>query len=78
MPTGRAAFEIRDAHSTHSIARSVWRCGRSRCAASLDAQQMRWAIDYAAQQSSGIAAWRRDADHIEKAFAFGGMPARVA
>jgi len=33
-------------------------------------------LDYTAQQSSGIAAWQRDTDHIEKAFVFGGMPAR--
>ena len=37
---------------------------------------MRWLLDYTAQQSSGIAAWQRDTDHIEKAFVFGGMPAR--
>jgi 2-methylcitrate dehydratase PrpD len=37
---------------------------------------MRWVLDYTAQQSSGIAAWQRDTDHIEKAFVFGGMPAR--
>jgi hypothetical protein len=37
---------------------------------------MRWALDYTAQQSSGIRAWRRDTDHIEKAFVFAGMPAR--
>jgi 2-methylcitrate dehydratase PrpD len=37
---------------------------------------MRWTLDYTAQQSSGIVAWRRDTDHIEKAFVFGGMPAR--
>jgi len=37
---------------------------------------MRLALDYTAQQSSGIVAWRRDTDHIEKAFVFGGMPAR--
>jgi 2-methylcitrate dehydratase PrpD len=37
---------------------------------------MRWALDYAAQQSSGIVAWRRDTDHIEKAFVFAGMTAR--
>src|SRR2546422_313992 len=40
------------------------------------ARQMRWALDYTAQQSSGIIAWRRDIDHIEKAFVFAGMPAR--
>jgi len=37
---------------------------------------MRWLLDYTAQQSSGIVAWRRDTDHIEKAFVFAGMPAR--
>jgi len=37
---------------------------------------MRWALDYTAQESSGITAWRRDTDHIEKAFVFAGMPAR--
>jgi 2-methylcitrate dehydratase PrpD len=37
---------------------------------------MRWLLDYTAQPSSGIAAWQRDSDHIEKAFVFGGMPAR--
>ena len=42
------------------------------CAASLNAQQMRWLLDYAAQQSAGIAAWQRDTDHIEKGFVFGG------
>ncbi|MGH6945378.1 MAG: MmgE/PrpD family protein, partial [Geminicoccaceae bacterium] len=31
---------------------------------------------YAAQQASGIATWARDEEHIEKAFDFGGMPAR--
>jgi 2-methylcitrate dehydratase PrpD len=37
---------------------------------------MRWLLDYTAQQSSGIASWSRDTDHIEKGFVFGGMPAR--
>jgi len=47
------------------------------CAASLSAQQMRWLFDYAAQQAgAGIGSWRRDTEHIEKAFVFGGMGAR--
>src|SRR4029077_16249913 len=29
-----------------------------------------------AQQASGVSCWMRDAEHIEKAFDFGGMPAR--
>jgi 2-methylcitrate dehydratase PrpD len=47
------------------------------CAAGLNAQQMRWLLDYAAQQAgAGIGAWRRDTEHIEKAFVFGAMGAR--
>jgi 2-methylcitrate dehydratase PrpD len=45
-------------------------------AANLNAQQMRWVLDYTAQQSSGIAAWQRDTQHIEKGFVYAGMPAR--
>jgi hypothetical protein len=37
---------------------------------------MRWLLDYAAQQASGIAAWQRDTNHVEKAFVFAGKPAR--
>jgi 2-methylcitrate dehydratase PrpD len=37
---------------------------------------MRWLLDYAAQQSAGLAAWQRDTDHIEKAFVFAGGGAR--
>ena len=62
--------------SSHSIAGAFGAAAAAGCAASLDARQMRWLIDYTAQQSSGIAAWQRDSDHIEKAFVFGGMPAR--
>ena len=66
-----------DTHkSTHSIGGIFGAAAAAGCAASLDPQRMRWLIDYTAQQSSGIAAWSRDTDHIEKGFAFGGMPAR--
>jgi 2-methylcitrate dehydratase PrpD len=46
------------------------------CAARLNAQQMRWMLGYTVQQSSGIGAWNRDTEHIQKAFTFGGMTAR--
>src|SRR6266404_6063498 len=62
--------------STHSIGGVFGAAAAAGSAASLNARQMRWLIDYTAQQSSGIAAWSRDSDHIEKGFAFGGMPAR--
>jgi 2-methylcitrate dehydratase PrpD len=38
--------------------------------------QVRHALSYAAQQASGISCWMRDPEHVEKAFDFGGMPAR--
>jgi 2-methylcitrate dehydratase PrpD len=67
----------REAHkSSHSIAGVFGAAAAAGCAATLDARAMRWLLDYTAQQSSGIAAWQRDTDHIEKAFVFGGMPAR--
>ncbi len=62
--------------ATHSIAGTFGAAAAATCVAGLDAQQMRWALDYTAQQSSGIRAWQRDTDHIEKAFVLGGMPAR--
>jgi 2-methylcitrate dehydratase PrpD len=67
----------RDLHkSTHSIGGTFGAAAAAGCAAGFDPQHMRWLLDYAAQQASGIAAWQRDTDHIEKAFVFGGMPAR--
>jgi 2-methylcitrate dehydratase PrpD len=76
MAMGGVSFSYESHKSTHSIAGVFGAAAAAACAAGLDAQQMRWVLDYTAQQSSGIAAWRRDTDHIEKAFVFGGMPAR--
>jgi len=33
-------------------------------------------LGYAAQQCSGLTSWRRDSEHMQKAFVFGGMTAR--
>ena len=60
----------------HSVAGVFGAAAAAASTATLNPQQMRWVLDYAAQQSSGITAWQRDTDHIEKAFVFGGMPAR--
>jgi 2-methylcitrate dehydratase PrpD len=76
MAMGGAAFSYESSLSTHSIAGTFGAAAAAACAAGLDARQMRWALDYTAQQSSGIIAWRRDTDHIEKAFVFAGKPAR--
>ena len=41
-----------------------------------DPEQYRYLFSYAAQQASGVMTYARDTEHIEKAFIFGGMPAR--
>jgi 2-methylcitrate dehydratase PrpD len=62
---------------THNLVGTMGATAAAGCTASLNAQQMRWLFDYAAQQAgAGIGAWRRDTDHIEKAFLFGAMGAR--
>jgi 2-methylcitrate dehydratase PrpD len=76
MAMGGASFSYESSLATHSIAGNFGAAAAACCAVGLDARQMRWALDYTAQQSSGITAWRRDTDHIEKAFVFAGMSAR--
>jgi 2-methylcitrate dehydratase PrpD len=76
MAMGGAAFSYQSSLATHSIAGTFCAAAAAACAAGLDARQIRWVLDYAAQQSSGIVAWRRDSDHIEKSFVFAGMAAR--
>jgi 2-methylcitrate dehydratase PrpD len=73
---GGRALQNESHKSSHTIAGVFGSAAAAACAASLDARQMRWLLDYAAQESSGIAAWQRDTEHIEKAFVFAGLPAR--
>jgi 2-methylcitrate dehydratase PrpD len=75
MALGADQFMIRG-FSSHA-AGSLWGAVSAAAAlARLDARRSAIAISYAAQQASGIAAWRRDPDHVEKAFDFSGMAAR--
>ena len=71
------AYEFReDGHSTHSFGPMF---GAAVAAGSLlrfNEKQTRYLLSYTAQQASGISCWMRDEEHIEKAFDFGGMPAR--
>jgi len=76
MTLGGQKFEFGSHWSTHSIAPLFGAAAAASCAARFKAQQMRWLLGYAAQQSSGLASWNRDTQHIQKAFVFGGMPAR--
>jgi 2-methylcitrate dehydratase PrpD len=63
-------------HSTHSIGGTFGAAAAATVLAGLNARQTCWALSYAAQQASGVRSWVADADHVEKAFDFGGMPAR--
>jgi 2-methylcitrate dehydratase PrpD len=76
MTLGGLKYQTTTSHDTHSIANTFGASAAAGCAAGLNAQQMGWALDYAAQQASGIAAWQRDTQHIEKSLVFGGFPAR--
>src|SRR5712675_2820130 len=73
---GGQRFEAESHWSTHSISPLFGAAAAASCAASLNAQQMRWMIGYTAHQSSGLGAWNRDTEHVQKAFHFGGMTAR--
>jgi len=73
---GSLDFRNNSHKSTHAISGIFGSAAAAGCAADLNAQQMRWLLDYTAQQSSGIGAWNRDTEHIEKAFVFAGMTAR--
>jgi 2-methylcitrate dehydratase PrpD len=73
---GRQQYQATTSRSTHALAGTFGAAAAAGCCAGLNAQQMRWLLSYTAQQGSGIASWQRDTDHIEKAFDFGGMPAR--
>jgi len=73
---GRLEYMAESHRSTYAICGTFAAAAAAGCAANLSAQQVRWMLSYAAQQASGLAAWQRDGDHIEKAFDFGGMAAR--
>ncbi len=76
MTLGGREFQTRTHRDSHSLANGFGAAAAAGCAANLNARQMRWLLDYAAQQTGGIAAWQRDVDHMEKAFVFAGMTAR--
>lgn len=60
-------------HSSHSFGGLFGATAAS--AAGLTETQAAGALAYAVQLASGNTCWRRDPEHVEKAFDFGGMPA---
>src|SRR5215510_6310227 len=56
LAMGGAAFGYDSSLATHSIAGTFGATAAGTCVTSLDERQIRWSLDYAAQQSSGIQA----------------------
>ena len=63
-------------HSSHAIGGLFGAAAAGGVLAGFDAKRCAYLLSYAAQQAAGLTSWRRDRDHIEKAFVFAGMPAR--
>jgi 2-methylcitrate dehydratase PrpD len=78
MSMGGPAYQALTHRSTHGTAASFGAGAAAGCAAGLSAEKMRLLLDYTAQQTAGIGAWSRDAEHMEKAFVFAGRPAAGA
>jgi 2-methylcitrate dehydratase PrpD len=71
------AYQFReDGHSTHSFGPMFGAAAASAVLLRMEEREVRHVLSYTAQQASGISCWMRDEEHIEKAFDFGGMPAR--
>jgi len=71
------AYQFReDGHSTHSFGPMFGAAAAAAALSGLNQRQVRHCLSFTAQQASGISCWMRDEEHIEKAFDFGGMPAR--
>ncbi len=68
---GKLQYMVESHRSTHGISGTFTAAAAAGCAAGLNTEQMRWLLSYTAQQTSGLASWQRDTDHIEKAFDFG-------
>jgi 2-methylcitrate dehydratase PrpD len=63
-------------HSTHSLGAAFGAAAAAAALQHFDAARVRHVLSYACQQASGVPFWHRDAEHVEKAFDFGGMGAR--
>ena len=72
---GRDALRARN-HLPFSIGGTLGATAAAGCLARLSEEQIRHLLSCGAQQASGVMTYARDTEHIEKAFIFGGMPAR--
>lgn len=64
------------AHSTHARASVFGAAAAAAVILKLDADRAMTTLSYTTQLCGGVTTWLRDKAHVEKAFVFGGMPAR--
>ena len=65
-------------HSSHAIGGVFGAAAAAGVLARFNETRCAYLLSYTAQQAAGLTSWRRDRDHVEKAFVFSGMPARNA
>ncbi len=67
---------LKGSGATPSIGGSIGAAAASAAVARMAVREVTHVLAYAVQQASGTNSWMRDQEHVEKAFVFGGMPAR--
>jgi len=75
MSLGGPKYQAATHRSTHATSGVFCAAAAAGSLAGLDERGMRFLLDYASQQVAGYGVWGRDAEHVEKAFVFGGHPA---
>ncbi len=65
-----------EGRATHGLGGLFGAAAASSVVLNLKAEQIPHLLSYTIQQASGLVCWRRDPDHIEKAFDFSGGPTR--
>ena len=75
LSLGAANFR-RVGHLTHCFGPTFGAAAAGAALCRMNANKVRHVLSYASQQACGISTYPRDTEHIEKAFVFGGMPAR--
>lgn len=75
LALGAQAFATKG-HDPHSFGPMFGAAVACASLARLNAEQVRFVLSYTTQQASGLSNYASDSEHVEKAFLFGGMPAR--
>lgn len=77
MSLALGSYEFSKAgHGTHTFGPMFGAAAACASLARLNTEQVRYVLSYTTQQAGGLSNYARDSEHVEKAFQFGGLPAR--